>query len=165
MASDASADDVLVVHTAQLVLSPQNFMAFREFLAVLGVLGVVPLGRATAWVCEVRVWPWWLPVPLLGAVDEAGSPCPVRNGTPETRRAELPALTPRDLASTWRTCSLLTGRVLYSAEHNSLLDGNGATIPTVFCAWRTWQLGQRVWKDPFAAALLSRRGPCPAVLL
>ena len=35
MASDATADEVIVVHTAQLVLSPQIFLAFREYLAGL----------------------------------------------------------------------------------------------------------------------------------
>ena len=54
MASDASADDVLVVHTAQVVLSPQNFMAFREFLAAMWSRGE-----------REQSWPFWVLCPLV----------------------------------------------------------------------------------------------------
>ena len=54
MASDATADEVLVVHTAQLVLSPQNFMAFREYLAGLWSRGE-----------REQFWAFWVVCPLV----------------------------------------------------------------------------------------------------
>ena len=54
MASDATADDVLVVHTAQLVLSHQNFMAFREYLAALWSRGE-----------REQFWAFWVVCPLV----------------------------------------------------------------------------------------------------
>ena len=54
MASDATAEETLVVHTAQLVLSPQNFLAFREHLSALWTRGE-----------REQFWAFWVVCPLV----------------------------------------------------------------------------------------------------
>ena len=40
------------------------------------------------------------------------------------------------------------GRVLYQAEINDLHGAAHPSVDDVFRAWRTWQQGQRAWRDP-----------------